>query len=35
MTTTAQELYDKMLRIYQNRVNPTGALWSSARAIKE
>jgi glyoxylase-like metal-dependent hydrolase (beta-lactamase superfamily II) len=34
MTTTAQELYDKMLEIYPNRVNPGWALWSSARAVK-
>jgi len=33
-TTTAQELYDKMLQIYPNRVNPGWALWSSARAVK-
>ena len=32
-TATARELYDKMLRLYPNRVNP-GALWSSARALK-
>ena len=32
-TTTARGLYDKMLEIYPDRVNP-GALWSSARAIK-
>jgi len=35
MTTTAQELYDKMLDLYPNRVNPGWALWSSARAIKQ
>ena len=35
MTTTAQELYDKMLEIYPNRVNPGWALWSSARAVKK
>jgi glyoxylase-like metal-dependent hydrolase (beta-lactamase superfamily II) len=34
MTTTAQELYDKMLELYPNRVNPGWALWSSARAVK-
>ena len=34
MTTTAQELYDKMLELYPNRVNSTWALWSSARAVK-
>jgi glyoxylase-like metal-dependent hydrolase (beta-lactamase superfamily II) len=32
-TTTARELYDEMLRLYLNRVNP-GALWSSARGVK-
>jgi glyoxylase-like metal-dependent hydrolase (beta-lactamase superfamily II) len=32
-TTTAQELYDQMLSIHPDRVNP-GALWGSARAIK-
>jgi len=32
-TTTARELYDKMLELHPNRVNP-GALWNSARAIK-
>jgi glyoxylase-like metal-dependent hydrolase (beta-lactamase superfamily II) len=34
MTTTAQELYDKMLELYPKRVNSTWALWSSARAVK-
>jgi glyoxylase-like metal-dependent hydrolase (beta-lactamase superfamily II) len=34
MTSTAQELYDKMLKLYPNRVNPGWALWSSARAVK-
>jgi glyoxylase-like metal-dependent hydrolase (beta-lactamase superfamily II) len=33
-TTTAQELYDKMLALYPKRVNPGWALWSSARAVK-
>ncbi len=33
-TTTAQALYDKMLALYPNRVNPGWALWSSARAVK-
>jgi len=33
-TKSAQELYDKMLEIYPNRVNPGWALWSSARAVK-
>ena len=32
-TTTARELYSKMLELYPDCVNP-GALWSSARAIK-
>jgi glyoxylase-like metal-dependent hydrolase (beta-lactamase superfamily II) len=32
-TTTARELYDQMLSLYPDRVNP-GALWSSARAVK-
>jgi len=32
-TTTARELYDKMVELYPDRVNP-GALWTSARAIK-
>jgi len=35
MTTTAQELYDKMLELYPHRVNPGWALWSSARAVKQ
>ena len=35
MTTTSQELYDKMLELYPNRVNPGWALWSSARAVKK
>ena len=33
-TKTAQDLYDKMLKLYPNRVNPGWALWSSARAVK-
>ena len=33
-TKTAQELYDGMLKLYPNRVNPGWALWSSARAAK-
>jgi len=33
-TATAQELYNKMLELYPNRVNPGWALWSSARAVK-
>jgi len=32
-TTTAQELYERMLECYPNRVNP-GMLWASARAVK-
>jgi hypothetical protein len=32
-TTTAQELYDAMLALYPNRVNPAWALWGSARAM--
>jgi len=33
-TTTAQQLYDRMLELYPNRVNAGWALWSSARAVK-
>ena len=33
-TSTARELYDKMLELYPSRVNPGWALWSSARAVK-
>jgi len=33
-TTTAYELYDQMLKLYPNRINPGWALWSSARAFK-
>jgi len=33
MTTTARELYDKMLEVYPDRANP-GSLWGSARAVK-
>ena len=33
-TRTAQELYDRMLELHPNRVNPGWALWSSARAVK-
>ena len=33
-TRTARELYDRMLEIYSNRVNPGWALWSSARSAK-
>jgi glyoxylase-like metal-dependent hydrolase (beta-lactamase superfamily II) len=32
-TKTARELYDQMLELYPNRVNP-GALWTSTRAVK-
>jgi glyoxylase-like metal-dependent hydrolase (beta-lactamase superfamily II) len=32
-TTTARQLYDKMLELYPERVNP-GALWLSTRAVK-
>ena len=32
-TTAARDLYDQMLSLYPERVNP-GALWSSARAVK-
>jgi glyoxylase-like metal-dependent hydrolase (beta-lactamase superfamily II) len=32
-TTTARELYDQMLSLYPDRVNP-GILWASARAVK-
>ena len=32
-TTTALELYDKMLKLYPDRINP-GAVWSSARGVK-
>ena len=35
MTTTTQQLYDKMLELYPNRVNPGWALWSSARSVKQ
>lgn len=33
-TTTARELYDKMLERYPDRVNPGLALWNSARTVK-
>jgi hypothetical protein len=33
-TTTARGLYDKMLELYPDRVNPGGALWLSARGVK-
>jgi glyoxylase-like metal-dependent hydrolase (beta-lactamase superfamily II) len=32
-TTTARELYDKMLELYPDRANP-GSLWGSPRAVK-
>ena len=35
MTTTTQDLYDKMLELYPYRVNPGWALWSSAHAVKQ
>ena len=34
VTTTARELYDAMLEIYPNRVNP-GSLWGAANAAKK
>jgi glyoxylase-like metal-dependent hydrolase (beta-lactamase superfamily II) len=33
LTTTAQELYDRMLELYPDRANP-GSLWGSAHAAK-
>src|SRR6266699_3992218 len=33
-TKTAQDLYEKMLELYPNRVNPGWALWGSVRAFK-
>ena len=33
-SNNAHELYDQMLALYPNRVNPGWALWSSARAVK-
>ena len=33
-TTTARGLYDEMLELYPDRINPGGALWFSARAVK-
>jgi len=33
MTSTAGELYDKMLELYPDRANP-GSLWSSAHVVK-
>ena len=33
MTTTARELYDKMLELYPDRANP-GSLWGSAHVVK-
>src|SRR6266849_5671940 len=32
-TSTAQELYEQMLALYPDRINP-GALWTSVRAVK-
>jgi glyoxylase-like metal-dependent hydrolase (beta-lactamase superfamily II) len=34
-SSSAQDLYNKMLQLYPTRVNPGWALWSSARAIKQ
>jgi hypothetical protein len=33
LTTTARELYDRMLELYPDRANP-GSLWGSAHAAK-
>jgi glyoxylase-like metal-dependent hydrolase (beta-lactamase superfamily II) len=33
-TASARDLYDRMLELYPDRVNPGWALWSSARAVK-
>ena len=33
-TTTARELYDAMLEVYPDRVNP-GSLWGAAKAAKK
>lgn len=33
-STTAREIYDKMLEIYPDRANP-GSLWGAARAAKD
>ena len=32
-TKTAVELYDTMLQLHPNRINPGWALWSSAKAV--
>jgi glyoxylase-like metal-dependent hydrolase (beta-lactamase superfamily II) len=32
-TTTSQDLYEQMRRLYPDRINP-GALWASARSLK-
>jgi glyoxylase-like metal-dependent hydrolase (beta-lactamase superfamily II) len=32
-TSTAMDLYEKMLRLYPNRVNP-GSLWATAKAVR-
>jgi hypothetical protein len=32
-TATARDLYDRMLALYPNRINP-GSLWGSAIAAK-
>ena len=34
-TKSAQELYDAMMQLYPNRVNPGWALWRSVRAFKQ
>jgi len=33
-TTSARGLHDKMLELYPDRLNPGGALWLLARAVK-
>jgi len=33
-TNNAQDLYDRMMELYPNRINPGWALWSSVRAVK-
>ena len=33
-TSSGQQLYEQMLKLYPNRVNPGWALWSSAHAAK-
>jgi hypothetical protein len=34
VTVIQMEATDKMLELYPDRVNPGGALWLSARAVK-